>query len=164
MASVVAGAVTHVLLDVLAHDPGGVNPDWAWLRAEVGPFRIYLIAQYVLSIVGLGLLVWWLRRWAAGVADLRRFRLTRALTGLLAVVAAGSVIGAVLRVGDSPIAGIEESVTGVLTSALLGGVAGAAVALVAWSVADSVLGRGRSRAAGALLRIVVLSRALRPPI
>jgi Domain of unknown function (DUF4184) len=64
VASLLIGALTHVLWDSFTHTEGAAVQGWAPLRAEVvGPHRVYNLVQYVSSVGGLLVIGWWLRRW-----------------------------------------------------------------------------------------------------
>ncbi|SEH02501.1 protein of unknown function [Nonomuraea solani] len=100
IAGAVLGAATHVLWDSFTHSTGPM--EWgAWLAVPVfGVIRLFRLLQYVSSVVGLGIVVWWgwrgLSRMAAAPVPERLRIAPRVRRTVMAAGAAGIVAGALL--------------------------------------------------------------------
>lgn len=61
--SLLAGALTHLVWDSFTRTGGAAVRAWSVLDVVViGPHRVYNVIQYVSSLGGLAVLVWWTRR------------------------------------------------------------------------------------------------------
>ena len=123
-ASSAVGALSHVLLDVFTHD----RPETPGVLVDEKVLGLPIASQLQrgLSALGLALLVWWLWRWAAGVAPPSTARPTRALLVLGAAVLLGAVVVTVRHLAITPTAGRTE----VVVQALFGLTGGAVLGLV----------------------------------
>jgi hypothetical protein len=100
-ASVLLGTATHIIWDNLTH-PGAPGSGIGVLTAELGPLTGYDWLQYLSSLFGLLVLVWFVRRWARRTPPVEpppspiseRFR----HGSWIAVVATGIVVSVVLWV------------------------------------------------------------------
>jgi hypothetical protein len=68
LASLLVGAITHLVWDNFTHRGSWAVRNIAWLRIHLytgGGFWIYLYTalQWISSLIGLGLLAWWTLRW-----------------------------------------------------------------------------------------------------
>jgi len=64
--SVLVGSITHVILDSFTHSYGWAVEQLAFLSIRIGGTPLYSILQNLGSLVGIGLLVYWLVRWLPG--------------------------------------------------------------------------------------------------
>ncbi|MEU7001213.1 DUF4184 family protein [Nonomuraea sp. NPDC046570] len=97
----VLGSATHVLWDSFTHSHGPAFWGVSWLGASVfGVIRLFRLLQYVSSVVGLVLVVWWAVRGLSrlpAVPPPPWLRLpARVRHGVLAACAAASLLGAVV--------------------------------------------------------------------
>lgn len=101
VAGAIGGALTHVLWDSFTHEHGMRIWGWAWLDLPVaGPVRTFVLLQYVSSVVGLAIVLWWSRRGLLRLAEPSppgRLQLSaRARLAALTACAAGVVTGGLL--------------------------------------------------------------------
>ena len=61
--SLLVGSITHVILDSFTHDYGWVVEHFSVFHHLIGGVPLYTILQYLGSLVGIGLLIYWLVRW-----------------------------------------------------------------------------------------------------
>lgn len=122
--SAAVGALSHVLLDVFTHD----RPETPGVLIDETVLGLPIASQLQrgLSALGLALILWWLWRWAAGVAPLSTARPTPALVLIGAAVLIGAVVVTVRHLAITPTAGRSEAVV----QALFGLTGGAVLGLV----------------------------------
>jgi hypothetical protein len=137
VASVVAGAATHLLWDAFTHTDGFAVRHWAWLRVSVaGPHRLYNVVGYVSSAGGLLLLGVLVVRWYRRAPRASRAWPVLPRAGRLVVTAGlgvGLVAGALLGLTD-PVSRVSgyDWVRCLLIGAVRGGCVAAASHVVAW--------------------------------
>lgn len=61
--SLLVGSLTHVIWDSFTHDYGLTVEQFALLRIPIGSMPLYTILQYLSSILGVGILLYWFIRW-----------------------------------------------------------------------------------------------------
>jgi hypothetical protein len=154
--SLLAGAVSHLLWDLLTHEGAAEVRSWPPLHGLVASLRsdphlVYRVLQHGSTLLGFALIAHWSLRWLRGVAAAAAPpgpllpRGTRAL--LVATLLGGSaLVGCV--VADPPLgaSGLSfESLRLFLGRAVIHSLSVLGVALLAFSVAWHVSGGGRPR-------------------
>jgi hypothetical protein len=118
VAGAVVGSASHVLWDSFTHSSAPM--EWGgWLAVSVfGVIRLFRLLQYVSSVIGLAIVVWWAWRGLTGMAAVavpERLRISpRVRWTVMAACAAGTVAGAFLwpLVDEpSPALGIPSVIT-----------------------------------------------------
>jgi uncharacterized protein DUF4184 len=61
--SLLVGSITHVILDSFTHDYGWVVEHFSVFHSLVAGVPLYTILQYLGSLLGIGLLIYWFLRW-----------------------------------------------------------------------------------------------------
>ncbi|MDR8414626.1 DUF4184 family protein [Nonomuraea sp. 3-1Str] len=131
------GAGTHVLWDSFTHSTA--PPRWGdWLAVSVfGVIRLFRLLQYVSSVVGLAVVVWWVWRGLSripAVVPPARLRVRPAVRFyVLGAASAGTIAGALLwPVVDPP--SPELGVPSVITKVGAGTIVGLGVVLLGYAL------------------------------
>ena len=144
LVSLAVGSLTHVVWDAFTHGGRWGTALVPWLEQVHGPLEGYRWAQHASTVVGAGLLAWWLVRWWRTTP--RRAEPERrtvvpphvAVLAWVAVAGTAAVVGLVTG-GEQLIgAGSSDPRGAAFVAATRGGAAGAVVAtalavLAAWS-------------------------------
>jgi hypothetical protein len=141
LASLLVGAITHLVWDSFTHRGSWAVRNFAWLRIHLytgGGFWIYLYTalQWISSLIGLGLLAWWTLRWLqaaplpAVTADGPIQRERRWIIVLL--MALTSMAMGALEVRPYMIPEVTASTQELVIRGMLGAVSGFGLALLAY--------------------------------
>ncbi|MBG0832530.1 DUF4184 family protein [Planomonospora sp. ID67723] len=129
------GAFTHMAWDSFTHSYSSALWGWSWLDARVaGLLPVFRVFQYVSTVVGLAVVLWWARRGLArmefrAVPD--RLALSRrARFGVLAATAVSTLAGTVIW----PLVFPPDSRAAIVTRMGAGVVAGCFLGLLAYAV------------------------------
>lgn len=143
--SLVIGAATHVVWDGFTH--AGAAEVAPSLAESVGGITLYMWLQLGSGVAGLGVIAWWLARWARTAPVVASpVRAARGRMPVFAAAAGVAVVGCLVSVVLMP---IDPTLHSLLFYGIVGSVAGAGVVFVGycawWHVAGSAMPERVSR-------------------
>jgi uncharacterized protein DUF4184 len=105
--SLLVGSITHVLWDSFTHEYGWMVRQFSFLSTPIGGMRLYAILQNLGTLLGIGVLAYWLIRWlpSAPLSDQRPARFSskvRTLFLALAAISLAALEGAAIYVHFAP--------------------------------------------------------------
>ncbi|MEV0589157.1 DUF4184 family protein [Nonomuraea sp. NPDC050310] len=140
VAGAIVGGLTHVFWDSFTHERSLSIWGWSWLGEPVyGSVRMYGLLQYLSSVAGLALILWWSRRGLlrlapetlpARLAAGARTRLT-VFAACAAGIVAGALVWPLIKVPD-PALGLRAWVTKAGAGTVIGLAAVLAVHAAVW--------------------------------
>jgi hypothetical protein len=132
--AVLAGAVTHVLWDSVTHGSADLAVDSPLLREMVAGVPVYHVLQHVSTLVGAVVIAFWVRAWVRShPAEARRYApgerkaALRVAGAMVAFAALTAMLNGARRLHAGPVVALGY--------AAVGGMAGLAVAAVAYGAA-----------------------------
>lgn len=140
IAALLIGILSHLLLDLFTHEGGWLSSVAPWTEDRLGAFTIANYIHAVVSVIAMGILSIWVRRWAQRTPRVERPTIvgtrerlaTWVALGTL-LVAAGSIYLAV-RLKAGAVGDVSELLaTSFIRAATAAGVAALVVVVVWWA-------------------------------